>query len=234
MRLLPAMGLAALSSFAPPPAGADSPLPVVVELFTSQGCSSCPPADAMMAELAKMDGIIALSLHVDYWDYIGWPDSFASPAFSARQEAYARAAGERMVYTPQIIVGGTDRLVGGDAVAVMERLHAHGGRTTPVALHLSREGGRLRIEAEAREAVPPLVVHVVRYDPHEEVEITGGENAGLTVAYSNIVTAWERVGEWDGRAPLSLEVPLDGEGPVAVLLQEPGPGRIRAAALLEE
>ncbi len=229
MRLVPAIGLA-LVALAPGGAPAESALPIVVELFTSQGCSSCPPADAMLGDLARMDGVIALSLHVDYWDYIGWPDSFASPLHSARQEAYARASGERMVYTPQIIVGGQDRVLGGDPLAVMEQLHAHGGATTPIELSVRREGGDLVIEAPALPLPRPLDVHVVRYLPKDEVAITGGENAGLTVSYSNIVTAWDVAGQWTGADGLSLRVPAGGSEPAVILLQEPGPGRIRAAA----
>lgn len=232
MRLLSATCLA-LAALSPSQSPAESKLPVVVELFTSQGCSACPPADAMMAELARMDGVIALSLHVDYWDYIGWPDSFASSHNTARQEAYAKAAGERMVYTPQIIVNGEDRMVGGDAMAVMERLHAHADATTPVDLSVTRDGARLRIEAPRQPLPRPLEVHLVRYVPEDEVVITGGENAGLTMSYSNIVTAWERVGSWSGAEPLSLGVTVEGPEPVVVLLQEPGPGRIRAAVQIE-
>jgi hypothetical protein len=217
----------------PGPSLAERPLPVVVELFTSQGCSSCPPADEMLADLAQMDGVIALALHVDYWDYIGWPDSFASPVHTARQEAYARHAGERMVYTPQIIMNGEDRVVGGDAMAVLEHLHARADATTPVALTVRREGDRLRIEAPAMALDAPLEVHVVRYQPRNEVAITGGENAGLTMSYANIVSSWDSVGIWDGAAPLSLSVEAKGSEPTVILLQEPGPGAIRAAAQLD-
>lgn len=232
MRFLPATCLA-LASLSPQPSLGEAKLPVVVELFTSQGCSSCPPADAMLRDLARMDGVIALSLHVDYWDYIGWPDSFASPAHSSRQEAYARDAGERMVYTPQVIVGGQDRLIGGDAVAVMERINAHADLRTPVALSLDFERGRLRVEAPALTLQRPLLVQVVRYIPEDEVVITGGENAGLTVAYGNIVTSWETVGAWTGEEGLDLDLPLEGTEPVAVILQEAGPGAVRAAATLD-
>jgi hypothetical protein len=204
----------------------------VVELYTSQGCSSCPPADAMLADLAGMEGVIALALHVDYWDYIGWPDSFASPLHSARQESYARMAGERMVYTPQIIVGGQDRVVGGDAMAVLEKLHAHADATTPVDLSVTRDGDRLRVAAPPLTLAHPLEIQLVRFLPHEEVAITSGENAGLSMSYHNIVTSWEVVGAWTGTEALDLAVPLDGEGRVAILLQEPGPGAIRAAALV--
>ena len=233
MRLFPAIGLVALAALTPGFPSAESKLPIVVELFTSQGCSSCPPADAMLADLARMDGVIALALHVDYWDYIGWPDTFASAHHSARQEAYARAAGERMVYTPQIILNGQDRVVGGDAFAVMEKLQAHADATTPVDLRVEREGGELQIEADPVPLAYPLEVMLVRYVPEDEVVITGGENAGLTMAYHNIVTSWERLGHWDGTEPLSMTHEIDGTEPAVVLLQEPGPGPIRAAAKVD-
>ena len=234
MRLLPATCVA-LAALSPSPSfAAESALPTVIELYTSQGCSACPPADKMLTDLARMDGVIALSLHVDYWDYIGWPDSFASPAHSARQEAYARAVGERMVYTPQIIMGGEDRIVGSDAIAVMERLHARAAATTPVHLKVTREGDTLLVEAPALPLPQPLEVQVVRYIPSDEVVITGGENAGLTVSYSNIVSSWETVGAWTGAEDLRLRLPLAGSEPVVVILQEPGPGRIRGAARIED
>src|SRR6056297_1329329 len=96
---------AALASFTAPALADD---PVVVELFTSQGCSSCPPADAMLGELAERDDVIPLALHVDYWDYIGWADIFADPAYTRRQKGYAHATGQRMVYTPQMVIDGQD------------------------------------------------------------------------------------------------------------------------------
>ncbi|TNC73440.1 DUF1223 domain-containing protein [Rubellimicrobium roseum] len=230
MRLSSATCLALVSSLVPGPSPAESKLPVVVELYTSQGCSSCPPADAMLADLARMDGVIALSLHVDYWDYIGWPDSFADPAYSHRQEAYAREAGEKMIYTPQIVVNGQDRLVASEPMRVMEVLHAHADATTPIELEVTRHAHGLRIEAPALDLAHPLEVQLVRYMPEDEVAITGGENAGLTMAYHNIVTEWRTLGAWDGREPLSMSVPADGPEAAVILLQEPGPGRIRAAA----
>ena len=209
--------------------GAAEEMPVVVELYTSQGCSSCPPADALLKELAGMDGVIPLSLHVDYWDYIGWPDGFAKPAHSARQEAYARVAGERMVYTPQMIFNGADRVVGGDAGAVMERLQAHSGALTSIELSVAREDGALRIRARAEDPTAPLTVQLVRFRPHATVAIEGGENAGHTVDYANVVTDWQVVGEWPGEGDLDLTVPLPGEESAVVILQEHGPGAVRAA-----
>lgn len=225
--------VAAMLVAAWPLAGAADDHPVVVELFTSQGCSACPPADAMLAELAAMPGVIALALHVDYWDYIGWEDTFGDAAFTARQESYARASGERTVYTPQFIVGGVDPVVGADAMAVMDHLRVHAGAAQTVDLRAVREGDVLRIDGVAvAPALRPMAVQVVRYRPAETVDIGHGENAGHTIAYANIVTDWQTVAEWSGLEPLTAEVPVTGGDPVVVILQEPGPGRIVAAAVL--
>lgn len=206
---------------------------VVVELFTSQGCSACPPADAMLRELAGMEGVIPLALHVDYWDYIGWQDTFGSPRYTARQQAYAMAAGERMVYTPQIIVGGRDAVIGADPMAVMAFVRAHAATATGIELALVRQGDSLQISADTDAALPqPLVVQVVRYLPEAVVDITRGENAGQNLSYANIVTDWQTIGEWDGSVPLRHDLAVAGSEPVVVILQEPGPGLIVAAAAL--
>jgi hypothetical protein len=105
--------------------------PVVVELFTSQGCSACPPADMMMADLAARDDVIALSLHVDYWNYLGWEDTFSQAVFTERQYGYGRAAGSTVVYTPQIIVGGQDRVMGARAMELADRIAAHRAAARP-------------------------------------------------------------------------------------------------------
>lgn len=204
---------------------------VVVELFTSQGCVSCPPADALLSELAQADGVIALSLHVDYWDYIGWKDSFAQPLFTERQKTYARAVGSRMVYTPQMIIGGTDRVEGNTPDAVVKAIGKHMDWDSPVTLDVRRDGGRLSISAVAD---PPLVrgavVQLVRYMPEATVSIDRGENAGRTVTYHNIVTSWEQIAEWPGVAPLMVQADVPGDHPVVVILQEKGPAQILAAA----
>lgn len=210
--------------------------PVVVELFTSQGCSSCPPADEFLAELADRPGIIPLALHVDYWDYIGWQDKFAQPRFTARQKAYARAEKSRTIYTPQMIVDGVARVEGNDPAAVGQAISAAMARPSPVTLHLQRSGDMLQVRAAAPQgavaADPPMVLQLVRVLPEQTVEIAHGENAGRTVSYRNIVTSWEPVGQWAGDAPLDLTLPMVGEGPVVVILQQPGPAEIVAAAEL--
>ena len=211
------------------PARADGP--VVVELFTSQGCSACPSADRMLAKLAARDDVLALALHVDYWDYIGWEDVFADPAYTKRQKAYAHAIGERMIYTPQMVVQGEERVVGTRPAALLEAIGDHSGGGDAVDLRAERRGAAVRVEAQARAPFePPLVVQLVRYEPHRTVAITRGENAGHTLDYANVVTEWKAVGRWDGRAPLALDLDAPGDAPAAVLLQEPGPGPIHAAA----
>ncbi len=207
--------------------------PVVVELYTSQGCSSCPPADALLAELADAPGVIPLALHVDYWDYIGWKDEFAHPGFTKRQKAYAKAAGERMVYTPQMIVHGVARVVGHEPDAVSQAIAGAAARPAPVRLTVRRQGGQIVIEAVANPPLSaPAMVQLVGYREAAKVEISEGENAGLAVEYRNIVTSWERVGEWSGQAPLSLRTP-DLEGRAVVIVQREGPAEILAAAAVE-
>ncbi|MGB7263586.1 MAG: DUF1223 domain-containing protein [Albidovulum sp.] len=210
---------------------ADSP--VVVELYTSQGCSSCPPADEVLSKLAKRDDVIALGLHVDYWDYIGWKDAFADPAYSKRQRAYARVAGARTVYTPQMIVGGMDHMIGSRPAQVEKLIRRYTAKPATVALKLTRTGDRLLVNAQAIGNVPKgSLVQLVRYEPSSRVEIRRGENAGRSIDYANIVTSWKSVGEWDGGSDLSLDVKADGAAPLVIIIQEPGPGAILAAGRL--
>lgn len=215
---------------------------VVVELFTSQGCASCPPADALLHEIAQDGRVLALSLHVDYWDYLGWVDDLAQPAFTMRQKAYAYAAGARAVYTPQMIVSGEQAMNGADRNEVMAEIAEHAITPPQVRLHLTRTVAGWLIEAVAE---PPLVagavVQIVRYLPQVEVVIARGENAGRRASYANVVTDWATVAEWDGRAPMQLEAVLAGPAQAAVIvqtLQQGGkyatlPGPILAAARLD-
>ncbi len=203
--------------------------PVVVELFTSQGCSSCPPADAILRELATRVDVLPLALHVDYWDYIGWADVFADPAHTRRQRGYAKAAGERMVYTPQMVVGGADRLAGTRPMELAEAIRRHRAAPDAVDLTVSRGGGSVAIRATA-DAPAAMVVQLVTYRPEAEVEIARGENAGHRGRYANVVTSWRTLGAWDGTAPLEVTVPV--EGPAAVIVQAAGQGPVLAAARL--
>ncbi len=208
--------------------------PVVVELFTSQGCSSCPPADAMMADLANRDDVIALALHVDYWDYIGWKDHFASPAFTERQRQYARAAGANTIYTPQMVIGGRDHVVGAKPMELSQAIRALAAEPSGITVDLHLSGETLRVEARAARAPGgPIVVQLVRYTPEETVSIRRGENAGRTMTYVNIVRSWQVLGRWDGGTSWIAEAQVRGDDPVVVILQEPGPGAILAAAEID-
>ncbi|WP_234990238.1 DUF1223 domain-containing protein [Roseivivax lentus] len=227
------MALAGLTAGSVLPAAAQAEdAPVVVELFTSQGCSSCPPADALLQELAKRDDIIALALHVDYWDYIGWADSFARPAFTKRQKGYARASGRTAVYTPQMIIDGTHDVVGNrkmDVTALIERAE---DRPSPVSVDLTRSGGTLSVALSAKAPVGAVELHLVRYRPEAEVAIHRGENAGHKLRYSQIVTDWDVVARWDGTGAFRTEVPVNGDAPIVVLVQKPDYGPVLAAARL--
>ncbi|MCX7889593.1 MAG: DUF1223 domain-containing protein [Rhodobacteraceae bacterium] len=232
--ILLALGLSvAASQPSPAQSSPDSPdSPVVVELFTSQGCSSCPPADALFAQLANRSDVLALALHVDYWDYLGWKDAFGDPAFTERQKAYARVAGARSIFTPQMVVQGMDHLVGVKPMELGDLIRSHALRAQQVSLSATRAGGRVNIVASARLGLRRSAdVQIVQFIPLATSRIERGENAGQTVTYTNIVETWQVVGTWDGRAPLSLSVEAD-KGPLAVIIQEQGPGPILAAARL--
>lgn len=208
---------------------------VVVELFTSQGCSSCPPADALMHKLVAKDNVIALSLHVDYWDYIGWKDRFADPAYSRRQKDYAAAGGRNMVYTPQMIVNGQDQVVGARGMELSELIMSHRDRPSLAEVALDRDGDLLQIGLLplAGSEGGDFVIELLRYSEERSVDITRGENAGRHLSYLHVVDHLERVGTWDGDGPARIEVSLEGDRPVVVLVQERGPGRIVAAAALD-
>lgn len=207
--------------------------PVVVELFTSQGCSSCPPADEILTTLSGRDDVIALALHVDYWDYLGWPDRFASSAYTNRQRAYAKAANKRTIYTPQVIVQGISHAIGNRAGDVLSAIKANSRMAKAVDLTTRREGNQLIIElAASGGAIGPSVIHVVRYLPEETVKIRGGENAGRKIVYSNIVSDWRSIARWNGRSALKTSTRISGSEPVVVLIQLENYGPIVAAAEL--
>ncbi|WP_317055931.1 DUF1223 domain-containing protein [Roseovarius rhodophyticola] len=208
---------------------------VVVELFTSQGCSSCPPADEFLHELAKRDDVVALALHVDYWDYIGWKDSFAHPGHADRQRAYAAENGRRMIYTPQMVINGREHVVGNSPIDVSDMINRHLQTPSTVHIDLSRVGDDVLIEAEPMtQFEEPLAVRVVRYMPESSVNITRGENAGHTINYANVVTDMAQVGSWTGEEALRLTVPAQGDQPIVVVLQRrDGIGLVEAAAQLK-
>jgi hypothetical protein len=213
------------------PAMAQSTQGVLVELFTSQGCSSCPPADAFLADLTQDQGVIPLALHVDYWDYIGWNDTFAQEKFTKRQRKYAKMNADRMVYTPQMIVAGQIRVKGHDTASVMSGIASV---KSPITLTLTRHGDDVLITATSDQPLPgDILVDLVRYYPKMTVQIERGENRGQAISYHNIVTSWMNVGEWTGKSPLALTTRATGDDPIVVILQQEGPGAVLASAVLK-
>ena len=218
-------------SFASPLVAQDNP--VVVELYTSQGCSSCPPADAILHELADRDDVIALALHVDYWDYIGWKDPYGSAAHAERQRAYARVGQRRTIYTPEMVVQGVTDIVGTKPMKLSEAIAKHAREAPKVDLDLTREGNKLVVAAKALVDVKgPLTVHLLRYAPEHTTKIKRGENRGKTLVYSNVVEDWQVLGNWDGTAPLEISAEVVGELPSVVIIQGQDTGPILAAARL--
>jgi hypothetical protein len=232
MKRLRSLVLAGL--FAASPAFAQESNPVVVELFTSQGCSSCPPADAVLHELAGRDDVLPLALHVDYWDYIGWKDQFAKPSHTNRQKAYAHVGGRNMIYTPQMVVQGQEDVVGVKAMKLAELIKKHQNAPVLVDLDISRTGADVTIDLQAVAPLEePMVVQLVRYAPLREVTITRGELAGHTLSYANVVESMDALGTWDGEGTASYSFRIDGDLPAAVLVQRAGFGPIMTAARIE-
>lgn len=200
--------------------------PIVVELFTSQGCSSCPPADALLGELAKRDDVIALGFHVDYWDGLGWKDPLSRPEATARQRAYAHQFGRRQVYTPQLVVDGADEAVGSDRAEVTRLLRqAKPQAAAPVSF--SADGRALTIGAGSGNGR----VLLVRFALHRTTQVAAGENARHTAQDTNGVEAVQTLGDWRGGAlTYRVEPPAAGQG-VAVLVQADDGHILGAAAL---
>ena len=206
---------------------------VVLELYTSQGCSSCPPADALMGELVKRKDILPLSLHVDYWDYIGWKDTFASPEHTQRQRGYAVAAGARSVYTPQMVIGGVDHVIGARAMEIAMHISEHLSEAPALMIDVSQDGDAISITATPAAPMPgAYAVFLVGFTPKESVDIRRGENAGHEITYHNIVRDMEVIGVWDGQEAFSLSAPKGDADDYAVLVQREGFGPIIGAARL--
>lgn len=212
--------------------------PVVVELFTSQGCSSCPKADAYLGELAPREDVIALSFNVDYWDYLGWKDTLASPAFAKRQRAYARGLGLSGVYTPQIVVDGVTEGVGSHRDEIAAAIAAQAGKPADVEISFTDDGTALTLDVgtgTAREK--PATLWLIRYAREKRIEVRRGENRGRTISYANVVRELTPIGMWDGQ-PVSMTLPKDDlltrgfEGCVA-LLQAGDGGPILGAARID-
>ena len=228
---------AGVRSSAPAFADSDAAMPpVVVELFTSQGCNSCPPAEAFLNELADEEGVIALELHVDYWDYIGWADPFASPLMTQRQRDYARDLELRYVYTPQMVIDGRYNVVGSHRQQVRSAIGQATLRGKSLAVAFSDEDGGKIIIPDGPAPPGGATVWLAIYDGLHETEVKRGENRGKTLKNRNVVRELEELAVWSGER---LEIPVDlarvaalGRAGCAILVQQGRTGPIIGAAAM--
>lgn len=203
--------------------------PAVLELFTSEGCSSCPPAELIVNELAHRSDVLPLSFHVDYWDGLGWRDRYSLASATERQRAYASRVGRSSIYTPQAIVDGLRDIVGSQRDAVTK---AVSGRRQGVATSVSVNGGNIQIHVGAGAHVASADVLLVGYLREATAHIGRGENAGRTIKESNIVLALLGLGQWNGTArdfQLSAGNLPENVTDIAVLVQSAGQGSILGA-----
>ncbi len=191
-----------VASMMPPPASAGEPR-AVIELFTSQGCSSCPPADKLMGELSRDPSLVTMSLPVDYWDYLGWKDTLAQHGHSNRERAYADARGDREVYTPQVVVNGIVHVLGSDKAAIEQAIAQTRNSAAPLTLPvtLAVADGKVSVNVPAAsDAHASAEVWLCPITGKAQVEIGRGENRGHTLAYYNVVRRWVKLGDWNGKA----------------------------------
>jgi hypothetical protein len=236
LRKLGALALFAavtLSAPAPALAGGKS----VIELFTSQGCNSCPPADKLLGTLAKEPNLIPLTLAVDYWDYLGWKDTLALHSHTKRQRSYAKVRGDMNVYTPQAIVNGAKYAVGSDARGINAALRNHPSNEPEIPLAVKRDGENISVDVGAGNG--KATVWMLSVASRVEVKIAKGENEGATVTYFNVVRAWRNLGAWSGspiRTSIAVsELTNNGADSVVVFVQNGeanAPGVIRNAEML--
>jgi hypothetical protein len=198
----------------------------VIELFTSQGCSSCPPADKLLAQFAADPSLIPISLPIDYWDYLGWKDTLADPRNSARQRAYSHTRGDREVYTPQVVVNGTLHAVGSDKEAIESAIlqSRKDAATLSLPVSMNVADGRVLVRvADGRSGQPPAEVWICGLLKAATVAIGRGENSGKTITYHNVARRWVKLGSWTGKGE-TWSVPIrefndDGLEEVAVMVQ---------------
>ena len=228
--------LLTVAAFAPALAGETRDKPkAVLELFTSQGCSSCPPADALLEQMSKSPDYIALAYHVDYWDYIGWPDTYGAKANSDRQRDYAASWGSSRIFTPQMVVNGVKGVVASRESEV-EGAVGSTGLHLPVALTSSED--MLEVAIAGDDSMEAAVVWLVTFIDRADVAIERGENQGKTIAYTQIVTGRQAVGMWEPQSGAHFKLPLaeiidaPSNGAVILVQQERNglPGRILGAA----
>ncbi|HEX5079540.1 MAG TPA: DUF1223 domain-containing protein [Geminicoccaceae bacterium] len=210
-----------------------APAPIVVELFTSQGCNSCPPADVVLGELKGRPDVLPLSFHVTYWDRLGWPDSFGLEASTERQRIYADLLELAGLYTPQMVIGGRIDVVGSQRRRVREAIDLLAAHRQP-GLPMTLDGDVLQLGAG-----PPgdAMIWLFGVDRQHNVWIKGGENRGRVIRYHNVVREVTNLGRWSGEA-LEIALPLprlaaDGRDSAAVVVQRPGNGEILAAGQID-
>ena len=206
--------------------------PVVVELFTAQGCSGCPAANQVVEALSDEPGVIALTYAVDYWDYLGWPDTFARPEFAQRQRAYQTALRLRSVYTPQVVIDGRRQVSGAEGDAVQVAVDEEAARRVfPPQVQFREETDAVGV-GSGRPPAGGADVWAVTYRPGpQSVTVAGGDNRGRTVRHVNVVNGLTRLGHWTGR-PILLDLPTaaDPQDKVVVLIQGRADRRILTAA----
>ena len=219
--------------------------PIVIELFTSQGCSSCPPADKLLGELAGNKNIIPLSMNVDYWDYLGWRDTLGSPEHTKRQKHYAANRGTRQIYTPQMVINGHIDVVGSRRSQVMSKLKKATEKTARVPMKVSQSGNEIIINVGENKAISSsqkATVWVLMTSQEVLVPIKRGENSGKKITYHNVVRQMIPVGMWEGKA-LQLKLPkasldlgkkVDGKRDCIVLLQKGTIGEILGVARVQD
>jgi hypothetical protein len=224
------------------PAVAQQPTPekprAVIELFTSQGCSSCPPADKLMLELARDPTLIVLTMPVDYWDYLGWKDTLAHAAFTQRQKGYSAVRGDRQVYTPQAVINGAQHAVGSDRSLIDKAIGKTRMQAETLAVAISIEKSSTQLQARLPAGAPGASgqIWVMSVVKERHVQIGRGENSGRSMVYANVVRGMTRIGGWNGEAALvdipAAAIAADAES-VVVILQagsEKKPGVILGAA----
>jgi hypothetical protein len=214
----------------------------VIELFTSQGCSSCPPADQLLAKLHADPSLIPLSLPIDYWDYLGWKDTLAIPSHATRQRAYSQVRGDREIYTPQAVVNGVTQVIGSDHDGIENAVaQSHDNASylpVPVQVKVADEQVSVRLSARERAQAGGGEVWLCALSGSVSVGIARGENRGRTITYTNVVRRWIKLGSWNGENE-NFTIPVDaiksdGVDAIAVILQSGSferPGPILGASL---
>jgi len=207
--------------------------PVVLELFTSQGCSSCPPADALLKKLsAENSQLLPLSFHVDYWNYLGWKDPYSSQANTDRQHGYASAL-DGQVYTPELVVNGTTGVVGSDEGRVRNVIEAAQRNNNAAHVAITTQSDGHAVSIAGTNSGVEADVWEVSFRPYVRNDVDRGENGGRTLDHVNSVTGLKHLGTWSGQtANYTIDMPVNPNDKTAILVQSPHYGRIIGASLV--